>query len=279
MNRILQNTAPTISESWYEDGNLVDPGVVTIGIARDDGTVVVAAGTATDGTGAAARSYDLALANTAALGGLTATWVSPTKGTLTTRIEVVGGFYFTISEALAIPDLADKTPSEIAAVRTLAEQAFEDAAGVAFVPRYERVDVTPTRDALIGLPKSPVRAIHDVTEVTSLGGSAVTVPLSAVGYTTDGIYRPGGWTVVPHGVTVGYEYGRDFPPERVKRAVLLLAKNWLIDGPIDDRATGISAGEAGGVITLATPGIRGVSFGIPEVEAALEQYALIPGVG
>jgi hypothetical protein len=79
-------------------------------------------------------------------------------------------------------------------------------------------------------------------------------------------------------VVVGYEYGADEPPERVKRAVLLLAKNWLVNGPIDDRATAIPAGEAGGVITLATPGIRGANFGIPEVDAVVEQYRIKQGI-
>jgi hypothetical protein len=269
-----QNTTPTVRFTYSINGVATDPSpdTATVTISRADGTVLHTNASTVDG-GTGIFSYTLSAGDTSLLDRLRLQWHIGTQ-TFTTYAEIVGGFYFTVAEALALPELTGKSAIEIAAVRTLAEQAFEDAAGVAFVPRYERVQVTPGSGALIGLPKSPVRAIRDVSEVTSLGASPVTVTLSEVGYTTEGIYRPNGWTVVPHGVTVGYEFGRDCPPERVKRAVLLLAKNWLIDGPIDDRATGIPTD--GGIITLSTPGQRGVVFGLPEVEAALEQYSLIP---
>jgi hypothetical protein len=55
MERVLRLTPATISNSWYEDGVIADPGVVTVDIARADGTALVTDG-ATSGTGAAART-------------------------------------------------------------------------------------------------------------------------------------------------------------------------------------------------------------------------------
>jgi 20S proteasome alpha/beta subunit len=55
LERIGQLTPGSLSQQWYEDGSAVDPGTVTVGITRADGTVLVAAGTATTGTGTAAR--------------------------------------------------------------------------------------------------------------------------------------------------------------------------------------------------------------------------------
>jgi hypothetical protein len=42
--RILQLTPGTLTQQWYEDGAAVDPGTVTVGITRADGTTLVAAG-------------------------------------------------------------------------------------------------------------------------------------------------------------------------------------------------------------------------------------------
>jgi hypothetical protein len=101
MERILQSAPFTASETFYEDGVIVDPGTVTVGVTRADGTVLIAAGTATAGSGAAARTYALTIANTALLDTLTVTWTSATKGVRTSTIEVVGGFLFTLSQARA----------------------------------------------------------------------------------------------------------------------------------------------------------------------------------
>jgi hypothetical protein len=51
VERILQLTPGTLSQQWYEDGAAVDPGTVTVGITRADGTTLVAAGTGTTGRG------------------------------------------------------------------------------------------------------------------------------------------------------------------------------------------------------------------------------------
>jgi hypothetical protein len=130
-----------------------------------------------------------------------------------------------LPRAKALPELASKSAAEIAAGRTLAEQAFEHATGYTFVPRYTRQTLSAVHGTVLRLPKRPLRSIRAISETTSLGGTPTTLTTTDYAATEDGVYRPATWTPGPNNVVVGYEYGADEPPERVKRAVLLLAKN------------------------------------------------------
>lgn len=274
MDRILQNTPATISATWYEDGEITDPGAATIAITRADGTTLVAADTATSGSGTAARTYNLTETDTELLDTLAVTWTSPTKGIISTYAEIVGGFLFTLAQARALTSLADEDTyptAMLAEYRTLAEQAFEDAAGVAFVPRYTReTTYHPSRVPALNL-KPRVRTIRslssDATELTS-------TQLDELYTSPHGFVYPGTNSDFQNVVTVGYEHGYDTPPAAVSRAVLLLAKSWLVsnDSPIDMRATQFSTED--GPINLATPGMFGSTFGIPQVDQVLAQYSV-----
>jgi hypothetical protein len=82
-------------------------------------------------------------------------------------------------------------------------------------------------------------------------------------------------------VVVGYEYGADdAPPERVKRAVLLLAKNWLVER---DRSMtgrpGIPAGEAGTSHHACSRPASAVSpSAFPRSTQLSEQYRVKSGI-
>ena len=76
---------------------------------------------------------------------------------------------------------------------------------------------------------------------------------------------------------VGYEHGYDRPPERIRRAALLLAKAWLVAGPVDDRAATFSSAD-GGTYGLVVEGRGSSPFGIPAVDAAVQEYSLTVGV-
>jgi hypothetical protein len=54
---------------------------------------------------------------------------------------------------------------------------------------------------------------------------------------------------------------------------MILTRAWLVSGPVDDRATQI-AGD-GITIPLSTPGFRGSTTGIPEVDAVIDQYRMV----
>jgi hypothetical protein len=276
MDAVEQSTTPTVSFTYAEDGTPVNPSPdsATVTVTRADGTALHTNAATTDG-GTGIFRYVLSASDTSLLDTLTLEWHIGTQ-TFTTTVQVQGGFYFTIAEAKALTELASKSAADIAAGRTLAEQAFEHATGYTFVPRYTRQTLSAVHGTVLRLPKRPLRSIRAISETTSLGGTPDTLTTTDYAATEDGIYRPGTWTPGPNNVVVGYEYGADEPPERVKRAVLLLAKTWLTTGPIDDRATGIPT--EGGTIPLLTPGIRGSTFGIPEVDAVVEQYGVRQGI-
>lgn len=176
-----------------------------------------------------------------------------------------GAPFFTISELRAQPGLENeaKYPDEdLEAMRAAVEQALEHACDVAFVPRTKTL-VAFASGAAVSLGVNRPRTI---VSVTSQDGAAVGVDHAyLLGGLLAGISR---WPTGP--LTVVVEHGYDEPPLRVKRAALLLAKNWLINGPIDDRATNFTTDT--GTFALATPGLRGSTFGLPEVDAVVDEY-------
>ena len=267
LERIERNTPGTLRKQWYEDGVAVDPGTVTIGITRADGTVLVAAGTATSGATTNPRTYNLGTAQTALLDHLTVTWTSTLKGTLLSYVEIVGGFLFSIADALADSEIT-ATAAKIAAARTTAEQAFEDVTGVAFVPRYARETANGDGTNRLSVRWPRIRSFRAAT----VDGTALTATeiLTVVPQLT-GLYYPSGWTSGYGNVVVGYEHGFDYPPQEVSRAVLRLAKHYLTDWAADDRAMRIDT-DAGSYV-MATAGRAGFDFGIPEVDAVAQRYS------
>ena len=269
LERVQQRTPATLSQQWYESGVAADPAVVTIGITRADGTVLVGPSTATAGAGASPRTFNLTTTHTALLDRLTVTWTSSTKGTLVSYVEVAGGFLFTIADALLDSEIDDDA-TDIAAARTMAEQAFEQECGVAFVPRYERERITSTRrwhpDVQLGWQE--VRTIRDATVdgvALSAGQLDTIIPRGSLAY-----YPTGWWRGVASEIYVGYEHGYDNPPAEVSRAVLRLAKHYLSDWSSDDRALRLDT-DAGSYV-MAVPGRGGSVFGIPEVDSVAARY-------
>lgn len=268
--RIQRRTPGTVSQQWYEDGIAVDPGVVTVGITTGDGTALVAPGTATTGTAAGPRSFSITTLHSAQLDWLEITWTSATKGTITSTLEVVGGFLFTIAEARALTPLNNATAytsAAIAAMRTRVEQSIEDSCGVAFVPRYmrERVDAVQGRALIVSQPRvTTVRSVLRDGVALTAGELATIVPNDA------GILDyPSRWLWANY-YDVAYEHGYARPPARITQAALTLARSWLVDGPLDDRTTSFTTPD--GTFALSTPGMRGSVFGIPEVDATIARY-------
>jgi hypothetical protein len=276
LERVQQNTPLTLSQQWSEDGAAVDPGTVTLGIDRADGTVLVAAGTATSGSGTSPRTFNLTTTHTALLDTLEVTWTSTLKGSLLSYVEVAGGFLFSIAQARAVSPLNNTTAyptATIVQMRTTVEQALEDACGVAFVPRYRLETLSgPGGTSLLLAPRT-----------TAIRSATVSDTVLAAGDLTDLTYSPTGfvdgyaWTYGSSNITVGYEHGWPSPPERIRRAALTLAKAWLVEGPVDDRASTFSSVD-GGTYGLVVEGRAGSQFGLPTVDAAVNQYSLACGI-
>lgn len=217
-----------------------------------------------------------------------------TDGDISIRLNIDGAPtpepdtpYFTTEEFRArYPDLNDTRYPDalIDEYRQLAEQSFEDACDRAFVPRTATDTLTQQpvtthtyaygyyndySQSAIAPSCAPRRLAHpDVRRIVSATDQTnTTLDLTNVQVSYGWVY---GLTATGP-VTVTYEYGLDQPPLRVKHAVMALAREWMVSGPVTDRQTGIPT-EGGGSISLALPGGRFGTFGLPEVDAAVEQY-------
>jgi hypothetical protein len=270
LERVLKLTPGTLSQQWYEDGAAVDPGTVTVGITRWDGTVLVAAGAATTGTGTAARTYNLTTTHTATLDRLTVTWTSTLKGTLTSYVEVVGGFLFGVAELQARLTAGQFTTAQVVEMRTTVEMEIESACGCAFAPRYALETLNGNGGTSIML-----RPLVTSVRTATVTGTAFTVAdLAALTISTTGsVYSPRAWTCGTGNVLIGYEHGFQDTPAGIRQAALILAKTWLTGqrSPIDDRALTFSSND-GGSYSLAVPGRNGSHFGVPEVDAVIDRY-------
>lgn len=178
--------------------------------------------------------------------------------------------YFTIAECRATDAAFDETTyldSTIAIVRDQVETAIETAWHVAFVPRSvtaEKVSGTGTKKLFLG--NFAVRAVSAVT----VDGTALTAGELAELVVHDNVlYRESGWPTGYYNIAVTYTHGYDAPPAPVKRAALILAKEWLVPSQIPANATSQSYGDMTYRIMVA--GRDGV-FGIPAVDSVGQQF-------
>lgn len=273
MQRVARGNSVTLSHTFYVDGIPTDPtpDTATVTIVRDDGTPIVTAAPATEaGTGIV--TYTLAPAQNPSVDLLTATWTATfgaQSQVFTDMVEVVGGFLFGIAEARAMTPLDNDVtyPTQrILDVRTLVEEAIEDACGVAFVPRYRRERVSGTGTHKIVVTQPRVSAVRAVT----FNGAVLVDVGTIVGDDAGVLDYPAGWMWGAENYDITYEHGYPYPPARIHQAALVLARSWLVDGPMDERTTAFTTPD--GTFALSTPGMRGSIFGIPEVDAAVKQY-------
>lgn len=281
MQRIQRGHSATLTHTFYVDGVATNPtpDSATVTITTDAGDAVVTAQAATD-TGTGTVSYTVTPTHTADLDTWTVEWVATFGGqsqTFTDTVEVAGGFLFSIAQARAVRPLDNAvtyTTAAIVETRTLVEQALEDACGVAFVPRYRRETFDGAGLATLLAHQPRVTALRsaslDGTDISSTDLATI------AGAMTGRLYYPNSWIAGYGNYNVAYEHGYDQPPLRIMQAALLLAKNWLVKGPIDDRTTAFSTED--GTYSLSTPGMRGASFGIPEVDATVAEYSMRVGI-
>lgn len=281
MDRVVRGTAPTLYNTFYIDGVPTDPAPdsATVEVVRADGTTLIPT-TAASEAGTGRFSLTLTTTETADLDRVEVRWTADFGGvpqTVTTEVEIAGGVLFTIPEARRDQTLSDaaKFPADrIVEARTAAERALEDACGVALLPRYEYETVLDAGGDYLPVKWAKVRTVRSL----SSGGSSLSTPDLVVG---GSIYWGQGSddSYPPNNVTIGYEHGLDRPPGETSRVAVRLARHYLVDAPIDDRAIRIDADN--GSWLMATPGMRSKSggsrailreFGIPEVDAFVEAH-------
>jgi len=280
MERVLTDTAATVSQQFYEDGAAVDPSTVTIGITREDGTTLVAAGTATGGTGTAARTFALTTTHTASLDTLTLTWTSTTKGVLTQAVEVVGGFLFSLAQARSDSELSSTSrysTADLIEARVIAERNLEQACGVAFAPRYfrEKVDGSGGDDVLLqARPLSITSVVYGAT--SSSDGTTLTADeLEDLRLYNDGrLYNPNGWTRGRQNVEVKGTHGYEVTPPLAMQGALALAKDWLVNTPYDQRTASITHDD-GSTQLLKADG----TFGVVPADKCVAVLGVNHGIG
>lgn len=287
---LLQGAAEVLSLTVYADGVAVDPGVTTVGVVAEDGTEIVAAGTATSGTGANARTLTLTSSHTADLGRWTITWVTTSRGTLITRAEVVAAHLFSIAEALSFDTMSamqNASAAAIAETRYRILEDFESICGAAFVPRWDRRVFDGTGRCWMRLPWLRVREVLAV-EYREYGGAAWTAysadDLADIYISDTGTIERearGVFTAGRRNVRVTYVYGWESTPPPIRRAALMMAAYEMTQQQMNQRA--ISVSTPTGTEQLWTPGYSGRGAALtplPEVDRILrmpEYNDRVPG--
>lgn len=250
---------------------------------------VVASGTASH---ADTGIYTYALPPQAGLTVLTVAWSATIAGAAvveTDTVEVVGGFFFTLTEGrnsdASLTD-RDKYPTaELDDKRLQVEEECETICDRAFVPRYARVVLngSGSSDLVLDHPDTDrsaahVRAIRSVKMAPRSGGTLVdftTTELAALIVRNDStLSRSDGafWAEGYGNVVVEYEYGLDGPPEQLKQMAMVRFRSLLNVNKtgIPDRAASFTAGD-GGTYRLTMPGAW--ATGIPAVDAVYARYS------
>jgi hypothetical protein len=284
----LQGT-PAVLTMTLEDQDgtpVAASGALTVAVTQADGTSVIAAGTATSSPSTGVYTVPLTAANTAALNLLTAVWTDagPNARTVTTKHEIVGGYYFNLADARASNDTlianSSKYPDALLlATRQEVEEEAERICDVAFVPRYRReiLDGLATPEIILGA--NMIRTVRSVKIYPVPGGTQfltlTAAQLAGLRWDPDGMLHRTDFGFFDEGrgnIVIEYEHGWDQPPADVRRAALTRLRSRLNfeKSGVNERATTFTA-DNGQSYKLATA--DAFSTGIPDVDAAYDRYS------
>jgi hypothetical protein len=248
------------------DGAAVTAAAPSLTIKAGAGTTVFT-GTPTAAAGLLTCSIpydDLAVLDT-----YTCTWtgtVSAASLEWITHVELAGGHLFEIAELRAFDDAlttADYSGAACRAARTAAEMRLEASAHVAFVPRAARYSARGDGTGRLRVPQNAIRSVISATD----DGTALTAAeLAAIVPREWGaLDRPSGYVWTKDAAcSVHYEHGEDFPPEPVRTAAMILAREYLVGSGLPARAT-VEQTDVG-FFRLSIAG-QDRPTGIPEVDA------------
>lgn len=266
---VVTVTAPVTVTILGCDGQQVYSGAPTIAAGVLTATVPVASLASLD-------TYSVVWTGTAS--GVASSW--------TTRVELCGGHLFETAELRAwFAEFCDPTKfseATLRAARVSAEQRFERACRVAFVPRggrwsgYAKGYPMPIGYG-IGYDAGNVRLdlrvnrLRRVRSVALDGAAMAQSDLSNLRVFEWGAIdrAPGDYWLNGQFVEVAYEHGYDFPPGPVSTATMLLARDYLVRSALASRAT-VEATDVGFFrLSVAGPGRP---TGIPEVDTVIAEF-------
>lgn len=282
VQRILVNTPATLTATFWVGETATDPGgaTATVTVYKADGTILVGPVAATHGT---AGVFTYTLAAQAQLNNLTAVWTGTDGRQVTTYHEIVGGFYVELAEIRALEGFSNTTKyptATLEAARTQAEDRFENAMRVAWVPRYmrETLDGNNRSDVILTWPRP-----RQVLSVTTDGAAVADLTQFRL-YSYGVLERSNGvWFLADvygggRNVIVEYTHGYDRPVEDIRQAFLTYVRYLLFEtqSRIPDRASAFSTPD--GTFQLVTAGFNRPT-GLPDVDAILNAHShRIPGV-
>jgi len=294
MERVLRNTAATVSVTFYNGTTAVEAdGAVTVVAKKANGSTLFST-TATNQP--AVGVYSVVIPAQANLNILTLTWTGSFTGTpvsIQSEVEIVGGFLFSLGELRAYESAFTNTTkypdSVLADARAQVEAEFEDICHRAFVPRYWREDSLetdpdewmiwtekPEANVFTGLAQSGQDLLSYYTNGYLVRDKHSPRGIHVTNYATnlfnyDPLYYP---------ISAEYEYGLKQVPIPIHTKALKRAKQFLLGlkSTIDERATTMLLPDIGQV-NLATPGERGSETGVPDIDVVLRRYTLDGGAG
>lgn len=284
--RIVRGAAATISRQFADQyGDEGDPGTVTVGVTRADGTELVAAGTATSGTGTNPRTFTLTAAQTARLDRLNVTWSVSGTEVAESTVDVVGGTWWSLATArAAIAEVRDEgrlTDEGLRDAITATEQIVDATTGVAWLPRFVTVQVYGHGSASVSLPGvMRLRSVQwcrvwssdtayedlDVTELAAIPADG-----AGIARRMDGNVWPNNYRIV-----FGLEVGHDAPPVPLRTGMLPYLRQVALAGA--KNMGNVQTVSADGVTYAYSPPAGSVT-GIDACDRVLAAYdARTPGM-
>lgn len=281
---LLVGAGGTVSTTFYDGETEVEPDSVAVTVTGDDGTVFHAAEAGTIDPVTFEVSFDLSGAAVAEVDRLSVSWVGDFGGTdrtVTTRVDVVGGFHVPLAKIRNLPDLADQVrfPTQLLIdARSWWESKCEEVTGRAWVPRFGRHSFAGDGTTQAILPHWPIQAIlsASVNDATVSVADLTVNDIGTLVHASGTFSRPARWGV--DNVTVRYRYGYDALPSELEEAALT-AIRWKViqhyeSAPSRER---FSQADEFGTTRFVLPG-KGRPTGIPEVDEVLARYPRSPVV-
>jgi hypothetical protein len=274
--RILAGVPATLVGQFTDQhGQPAAAPAATVAVTRADGSVLLAAGTATvavaDGS-SGARTVLLTVAQTAQLDYLTAVWTDPTAGTTTTTVAVVGGYMFDFAELKRLDGMTNMSLASLALARQSVEELVEERTGWCWAPRLvvETVDVRQFVSGDVGYVHAEHRPVRALKAITVDG---VVQTLSDWALDREGFLRRTSTGAAAEfytasTVTMIYEVGEDRPPVSLARALIDAARTAELDSKSGVSSRALSTTNEFGNINYARATAVNL-FGNPHVDAIL----------
>lgn len=273
--RVLQNIPATLSVQFVDqDGAPHAPaGAVTVGITRADGTVLLAPGQATvDGATAGVKTFAVTATHTALLEHFKCTWTAASGEIIVTHVDVVGAYYFALSDLSALDGMTGLSTEQLRTARQSVEEMIEQRTGWSWVPKLAIETVGPSWVNNVSWTRRLVLTHRPVRAMRSIKVDTVAQTLTNWSIDEWGVLGSmTGWSLsssgIPNTIELIYEIGDDRPPVGLITAIMDAAAQTNRDRKSGTtRALGVT--NEYGNISYARATAENL-FGTPAVDAVL----------